>query len=159
MEFAKSKVGDLVFARLFEDEDLLETITQVAENADVSSGFFLLIGTLKKANMGFFREGKYETLEMRQPLEIVSCTGNISVKENKIFAHAHIAVSDEDGRVFGGHLMAGCIIGATGELVLVEATDVKLVREFDERTKLHLWALGKTSSKSEMKHSVSSQVA
>jgi len=143
MEFAESKVGEVVFTRLFEDEDLLGAVTQAAEKAKVSAGFFFLIGTLKKAKMGFYREGKYETIEINQPLEIVSCLGNISVKEEKIFAHAHVAVSDDKGRVFGGHAMSGCIIAATAELVLIAAVDVKLLRKLDEKTKLYLWSLGK----------------
>lgn len=138
MEYAKSKVGKAAFARLFENEDLLETVTQVARKVRIHAGFFMLIGTLKSAKLGFFREGKYETIEMRQPLEIVSCLGNISMKEGKVFAHAHLAVSDEKGRAFGGHVMPGCIIGATGELVLVETAGIGLLRKFDEKTKLSL---------------------
>ncbi len=155
MEFAESKVGRLVFARLSEDEDLLETITHVAEEAKVSAGVFFLIGTLKKAKMGFFRKGRYETIKIYQQLEIVSCVGNISVRENKIFAHAHIAVSDDKGKVFGGHVMPGCAIAATGELVLIEAKDIKLLRKFEERTKLYLWSLGKPSIKVKQKRSAS----
>jgi len=143
MEFAESRAGKIVFARFVENEDVLETITSVARKAGVSAGLFFLVGTLKKAKMGFFREGKYEAIEMNQPLEIVSCSGNVSIKESKVFAHAHIAVSDEKGRVFGGHMMPECIIGATGELVLMEAQDIKLLRRFDERNKLYLWSLKK----------------
>jgi len=145
MEFAESKAGKIVFAQLLEDEDLLDTVTRAAEKANILAGFFFLIGTLKKAKMGFFRERKYETIEVNQPLEIVSCVGNITVKENRVFAHAHLAVSDSQGRVFGGHAMQGCIIGATGELVLVEAVGVKLLRKFDEKIGLHLWSWDKPS--------------
>jgi len=155
MEFAESNVGKLVFARFFEDEDLLGTITQTAEKAKVSAGFFFLIGTLKRTKMGFFREGRYETVDMSQQLEILSCIGNVSVKENKIFAHAHLTVSDDKGRVFGGHVMPGCIIAATGELVLIEAVGIKLLRKFEERTKLYLWSLGKPSFKVDKKRSAS----
>jgi len=155
MEFAESKVGKLVFARLFEGEDLLDTITQVAERANISTGFFFLIGTLKKAKMGFFREGKYEAIEMDHPLEIVSCIGNISIKENKIFAHAHIAVSDDKGRVVGGHVMSSCIIGATGELILAESLGIKLLRKFEKKNNLYLWSLGKQSSRVQKRRSAS----
>lgn len=151
MEYTASKSGKLIFARLVEDEDLLETITMVAKRARVCLGFFFLIGTLKKANLGFFREGKYETIEMNQPLEIISCLGNISLKENKIFAHAHIAVSDEKGKVFGGHVMPGCLIGATGELVLMEAEGAKLFRKLDEKTNLYLWSMNESSLKAAKK--------
>jgi len=156
MEFAESKLGKLVFARLDEDEDLLDAVTKVAEKARVSAGVFFLIGNLKKAKMGFFRERKYETIEMNQPLEIVSCLGNISVREDKVFAHAHIAVSDDKGRVFGGHVMPECIIAATGELVLTEAVGIKLLRKFEERINLYLWSLGKPSVKVGKKRSASS---
>lgn len=145
MEFAESKAGKVVFARLIEEDDLLDAVTKVAEQARISTGFFLLIGTLKKAMMGFFREGKYVTIQMNKPLEIVSCQGNISMRENKTFAHAHIAVSDDKGRVFGGHVMTGCTIGVTGELVLVEVTSIRILREFDEKTRLYLWSLSTPS--------------
>lgn len=138
MEYAKAKAGKVAFARLFEGEDVLETITRVAAKSKIHAGFFSLIGTLESAKLGFFRQGKYEPIEIRRPLEIVSCLGNISVKEGKTFAHAHIAVSDAKGKVLGGHVMPGCIIGVTGELVLVEASGVELIRKFDKKTKLSL---------------------
>jgi len=147
MKFSKAKIGKTVLARLMENEDLLDSITRVAVEAKVSAGFFFLIGTLKTANLGFFRKDKYEAIEMKQPLEIVSCLGNISIKDGKVFAHAHAAVSDEEGKVFGGHVMPGCIIGVTGELVLVEAADTNLTREFDKKTKLSLLSFAKPTAK------------
>ncbi len=80
---------------------------------------------------------------MAEPLEIVSCMGNISIKENEPFVHAHIAVSNRKGEVFGGHILPGCIIAATGEHFLIEAVDVELQRKPDEKTQLYLWSVGK----------------
>jgi len=154
MEYSVSKVGKVIFARLSGGEDVLDSITEVAAKAKVSAGFFSLIGTLETAKLGFFHKGKYETIEMQQPLEIVSCLGNISVKEGKLFAHAHMAVSDKEGRVFGGHLMPNCIIGVTGELVLIEAADLKLLREFDQRNKLSLLSFAKPNEKPSKKRHV-----
>jgi hypothetical protein len=88
-------------------------------------------------------------------LEIVSCLGNISIKEGKIFAHAHVVVSDEKANAYGGHVMPGCLIGVTGELVLFEATGIKLSRRFDEKTKLFLLSMEKLSSKIKAKGSAS----
>jgi len=143
MELLKSKLGKVVFARLFEGEDVLETVTLAAEKSHVTAGFFLLIGTLKKANLGFYRQRKYETIKIDSPVEIVSCMGNISVKENRPFAHAHISVSNEKGEVMGGHVIPGCLIAASGELVLIEAADARLHRKFDEKTQLFLWSMRK----------------
>jgi len=143
MKLLESKLGKIVFARFYEGEDLLDSITLVAEKSNITAGFFNLIGTLKKASLGFYRLGKYETIKIDGPLEIVSCIGNISLKDNKPFAHAHVSVSNDKGMVFGGHVMSGCTIAATGELVLIEAADTKLVRKLDEKTQLFLWAMRK----------------
>jgi len=141
MKMLQSKLGRMIFARLWEDEDLLETITLTAEKSHITAGFFILIGTLKRANLGFYRQGKYETIKVDGPVEIASCMGNISLKENKPFAHAHISVSNEKGEVMGGHVMPGCTIAATGELVLIEAADARLLRSWDEKTQLFLWLI------------------
>jgi len=143
MKSVEAKAGKIIFSRLFEDEDLLEAITQTAVKSRIKAGFFILIGTLKKAKMGFFYKGRYQPIEMAEPLEIVSCIGNISIKEKDPLVHAHIAVSNRKGEVFGGHVMPDCIIAATGELVLIEALDVELRRKLDEKTQLYLWSVGK----------------
>jgi len=143
LKLLESKPGRIVFARLFEGEDLLETINLVAAKSHVTVGFFILIGTLKKANLGFYKLGKYEIIKVAGPLEIVSCIGNIALKEKKPFAHAHISVSNEKGEVLGGHVLSGCTIAATGELVLIEAADTRLLRKLDEKTQLFLWSFEK----------------
>jgi len=144
----ESKLGRVVFARLFENEDLLEAISNTAKKTEIKAGFFILIGTLKKAKLGFYRHGKYEPLQIDEPTEIVSCMGNISLKgEEELVVHAHISVSDEKGKVLGGHVLPGCIVAATAELILVEAVDVKLQRKFDEKTKLYLWSFDADAQK------------
>jgi predicted DNA-binding protein with PD1-like motif len=155
MKYAESGIGKAVFARLLEGEDLLEAITRVATKSEIRAGFFFLIGTLKSARLGFYRDGKYIPIEMLKPLEIVSCLGNVSMKDGKAFPHAHLAVSDDKGRVFGGHAMAGCIIGVTAELVLVEARGLKITRQFDRITKLSLLSFSKSTARSGKGHSTS----
>jgi len=146
MEQCKAKVGRIIFARLLENEDLLESITLAAEQNRIQAGFFLLIGTLKEAKLGFYEKGEYKTIDIGEPLEIVSCIGNISSKEatTQVIAHAHLTVSNRKGEAFGGHLLKGCKVGTTAELTLVEAVGVKLLRKFDEEKKLHLWSFKAT---------------
>jgi len=138
----ESKPGKVVLARLYEDEDLLESITQQAKKSQMKTGFFILIGTLKRAKLGFYREGLYSPIELAGPLEITSCVGNVSIKEREPFVHAHISVSNEKGEVFGGHVLPGCLIAATGELVLIETRGINLQRKLDQETRLDLWDMG-----------------
>jgi hypothetical protein len=143
MSQAKSRIGRTIFARLDENEDLLNAIKQRAEWNQVRAGFFFVIGTVKKAILGFYKDANYKPIQLSEPLEIVCCTGNVSVREDaELIVHAHIAVGNEEGHLFGGHVLPGCVIGVTGELTLVETPDAKLKRVFKEKLNLYLWSLG-----------------
>jgi len=143
MSQAKSKVGRTIFARLDENEDLLNAIKERAERNRVRAGFFFVIGTVKKAVLGFYKNADYKPIQLSEPLEIVCCTGNVSLREDgELVVHAHIAVGNEDGHVFGGHVLPGCVIGVTGELTLVETPNARLKRVFEEKLNLYLWSLG-----------------
>ncbi|MGA2768185.1 MAG: PPC domain-containing DNA-binding protein [Candidatus Bathyarchaeia archaeon] len=136
------KVGRIVFSRLLEDEDLAESVKRQAEMNGIRAGFFIVIGTVKHAVLGYYKEGKYETIRLEGPLEIASCTGNVAVdEEGEVVIHAHVVVSNEKGEAFGGHLMKDSHVGATAELVIVEVAGMEVQRVFDEKTKLKLWKL------------------
>jgi predicted DNA-binding protein with PD1-like motif len=125
-----------------EDEDLLEKIMKEIEKANIKAGFFNVIGALKKVTLAYYKEGEYRYIQVDGPLEIASCMGNVAVGEKgETMLHAHIVVSDNEGRAFGGHLMKGAIVGATAELTVVEAAGIKLLRTRDEKTKLNLLKL------------------
>ena len=143
MRMLKGQIGRVCFFRIFEDEDLAEAVKKRVEESDVKAGVFILIGSLKRAVLGYYKEGEYKLMELDGPLEIASCMGNIAVKEkDEIVVHPHIVVSNEKSEAFGGHLMKGSFVGATAELVIVEGVGVELRRAFDEKTKLNLLKLG-----------------
>ncbi len=102
----------------------------------------IVIGTLNRAVFGFYKDGKYRNIVKEETLEIVSCTGNIVLDEkNDIIIHAHVVVSDQNGKAFGGHLMEGCLVGATAELMVVEATGIHVQRFLEDKTNLRLLRL------------------
>jgi len=136
------ETGKTVFSRLLEGEDLFDSIKNRAETSEIRAGFFILIGTVKHATLGYYKDGKYENIRLDGPLEVASCTGNVVVDEKgEVAIHAHIVVSNEKGEAFGGHLMKGSEVGATAELIMVEAAGVKIQRVYDEKTKLKLLKL------------------
>jgi predicted DNA-binding protein with PD1-like motif len=138
----KGQVGPIYFFRILEGEDLAEAIKKRVEGSGARVGVFILIGSLKSGILGYYEEGEYKSIQLDGPLEIVSCTGNVAVDEkDEIAIHAHLVVSNNKGSAFGGHLMKGCYVGATAELVIIEGVDIDLQRVFDEKTKLKLWRL------------------
>ena len=139
----RGRLGRICFSRIFEDEDLVEALKTRIEESEVKAGVFILIGSLKKAVLGYYKEGEYHLIEVDGPFEIASCMGNIAVDEkDEIIVHPHIVISDEKSKAFGGHLMKGSLVGATAELVIIESLGVKLRRAFDEKTNLTLWKVG-----------------
>lgn len=132
-------VGQICFARIFEDEDLADAIKDRVERSGVRAGFVSVIGALKNMVAGCYKEGEYKYIRIGGPLEIVSCTGNVAIDENReTVIHAHLGVSNEKGEAFGGHLMKGCAVGPTAELVIIEALGIGLERVLDQKTKLKL---------------------
>jgi predicted DNA-binding protein with PD1-like motif len=102
-----------------------------------------LIGALKNAVMGYYKEGEYIYIDLEDPVEIASCMGNIAVDEKgQVIIHAHLVVSNEEGEAFGGHLMKGSHVGPTAELMMVEAVEADVQRAFDSKTKLKLLKFG-----------------
>jgi len=134
-------VKRVIFSRVLEGEDLADAIKKRVKNEKVKAGIFIVIGSLRKAVLGYYKEGEYKTIKLEGPLEIASGMGNIAVDEKgEIMVHAHLVVSNEKGEAFGGHLMKGSPVGATAELVIIEAS-VNLKRVLDEKTGLKLLKL------------------
>ena len=64
------------------------------------------------------------------------------MKEAKPFIHTHITFTDNNYKVFGGHLFDAKIT-ATGEFIMQLGND-KINREMNNRIGLFLWCLEET---------------
>ena len=129
----------MIIERFKSGEDVLECLNDLVRRNHVSAGSFTALGAVEKATVGYFLgEGKYFNISLQGPLEVLSCVGNVSLKEDLPFVHAHITFSDKNGKAYGGHLMPGTIVGATFEVALQAYDEMKLVRKLDSTTKLFL---------------------
>jgi hypothetical protein len=77
--------------------------------------------------------------DLKKPMEILSLMGNVSLKDDKPFVHAHITLADARGVAMGGHLAEGTIVFACEFMIEEYISDRALVRYFDEKTGLFLW--------------------
>ena len=113
--------------RLKPGQDLFNGIEMVVAGKNIEAGCVLSVvgslthATLRLANREYFSE--YDG-----HFEIVSMTGTISVYGS----HLHISISDGDGQTIGGHLVPGCKIYTTAEMVLGIFEDVVYKREYAE---------------------------
>ena len=138
--FTEFKHGRFFVGRLPHGEDLLQSIEALCKKSSIQMAIFSVIGAVSSATIGAYDQDQqvYVTFKEESPLEIVTCSGNVSLKEGQSFVHAHIMLADEQGKPLGGHLFPGSIIYA-GEMHLQELTGDPLERVHDETTGLMLW--------------------
>jgi predicted DNA-binding protein with PD1-like motif len=86
------------------------------------------VGSLSRARLR--PAARDDALVLERPLEIVSLSGTLSVDG----PHLHMAVSDDAGAVTGGHVLEGCRVRTTAELVLAFAEGVRFARAPDPAT-------------------------
>ncbi|MBM3284912.1 MAG: DNA-binding protein, partial [Candidatus Aminicenantes bacterium] len=100
----------IIIRRLPPDSDLLEGLQAIARKEGIALGQISGIGALKTANVGIFLpdQARYDVKEFAGELEICHLSGNISFKDGFPFVHAHIVLSDREGRAWGGHVLPGC---------------------------------------------------
>jgi len=113
--------------RLESGQDLFNQIEAVVAEKNIEAGCVLsAVGSLTHATLRLANREYYS--EYDGHFEIVSMTGTVSVHGS----HLHISISDGDGKTIGGHLVPGCKIYTTAEMVLGIFKDVIYKREFAE---------------------------
>lgn len=118
-----------VCTRLHRGDDLLLSIRALAKEHRIAAGVILsAVGCISK---GRVRDASGVTVrEISEPCEIVSLNGTVSEAR----CHLHIALSKEDLSTVGGHLVEGCIINTTCELVVGVLDGWKIGVEYDAET-------------------------
>ena len=113
--------------RLKPQQDLFDSIEDFAKQNNIEAGCVLSsVGSLTHATLRLANREYYN--EYDGHFEIVSMTGTVSIHGS----HIHIAISDGDGITIGGHLVSGCKIYTTAEIVLLELEDAVYKRELFE---------------------------
>jgi len=136
----KFDVDTVFMGRLEKDDDLVNELTKIVQEKDITTGIIKVIGAVQRAKIGFYNQDKheYEYIEFDREMEIVSCIGNISLLDGEPFIHAHIVLADEDGSCYGGHLAEGTKVFAS-EFYIQPLKGGKLERKYEEKTQLTLW--------------------
>ncbi|GAB2704121.1 DNA-binding protein [Hymenobacter frigidus] len=110
--------------RLRPGDDLRQQLTAFVQEHHIRAGAMLTcVGSLTVTTL---RLANQEAASVyRGHFEIVSLVGTLSVNGS----HLHLAVSDSTGRTIGGHLLDGCRVYTTAEIVLGELPEVEYRRE------------------------------
>ena len=118
-----------VCRRLRRGDDLLQSLQAIAREENLRAAVVLSgVGCVLRAQVRDADGRSVRALE--EPCEIVALQGTVSAAR----CHVHIALSRQGMAVVGGHLMPGCIINTTCELVLLELEGWRYGVEQDPET-------------------------
>lgn len=115
--------------RLMPNDDLKLGLQKfIVEKNIAAAAVITCVGSLKQVALRMANEKNATTYT--EKFEIVSLVGTLSINGS----HLHLAISDHNGLVRGGHLLDGCLIFTTAEIVIAVFDDVTYLREFDDVT-------------------------
>ena len=116
---------DILLLRLAPGEDL----RQVLEKQRYPAACVLsAVGSFAQAVLRF--ADQTEGMALAGPLELLTLAGTIGRER----AHLHASVGDAQGLVRGGHVMPGCIVRTTAEVVVAQLRGWEFGRELDAAT-------------------------
>ncbi len=112
--------------RLIPGQDLKQELDNLISRQRIAAGAILTcVGSLTDVVLRLAnQEGG---TSYKGHFEIVSLVGTLSTNGS----HIHLSVSDSTGRTLGGHLLEGCKIYTTAELVIGVFPDIIYTREPD----------------------------
>ena len=138
--FWEAQQGRMWIGRLETGDDLVEGIEQFAAEQNIRAAWVNAIGAVRRAAFAYYdqHERRYVELGSTEHHEITGFIGNISIRDDRPFLHAHATFADQRGAAVGGHLLAGCEV-FEAELTIREMSGAELIRTPDEVTGLALW--------------------
>lgn len=82
-----------------------------------------VVGSLSQAALRF--AGQHDATQLVGAFEIVALSGTLDTHGG----HLHLSVADAQGMMRGGHVMPGCLVRTTCELIIGELDDLCFTRE------------------------------
>lgn len=144
---SRGELGRVMVMRLAPGCDLIKSLEEIAKREKLRSGLVLSgAGSLRQVTLRNVRlfPDEFPIMDRnriytpkKEPLELLSLSGNISRKDGEVYVHCHVTVSSglDDGRAYGGHLIEGCVVFSTCEVIIAEITGLEMKRSIDPETR------------------------
>ena len=120
--------------RLIPGQDLRTALETAVREQGCQAAFVISgIGSLSDARIRF--AGVDQAQLLGGDSEILSLSGTVGVgADGRSHSHLHMSVSTAAGAVFGGHVVSGCRVRTTAEVLLGLLPDWAFSREADPAT-------------------------
>lgn len=132
--------GRAYLLKISKGDDLLAALEDFCSENQIKCGTITGIGSMLACSYGVFDPKKkvFNKKKCEEYAEVLNLIGNIGLKEDRPYVHAHIMLAKSDGCVEGGHLMAGSKVFVS-EVFVQELIGTPKTRKLDKATGLSLW--------------------
>ncbi|MCD6399620.1 DNA-binding protein [candidate division WOR-3 bacterium] len=132
------KVKNGIFLILEVGEEVIKSIKDFCAKEGIFAGVLQGIGSLTDIELGYFdlKEKQYKRKKIKGVYELLSLSGNLSKKDDKILPHIHVIVGSDKYDTKGGHLFSAKV-AVTCEIFIIPSKG-RLIRRFDKKTDLFL---------------------
>lgn len=126
-----SRFGNQIVVRLDQGDEISASVLKIAEAEDISLASVSGIGATNDIDVGVYDidAKEYTRYTFRGTHEITSLIGNLTRKDGKPYAHMHVTLAGDGGKIVGGHLLRGVIV-LTSE-IFITVVDGKAERKYD----------------------------
>ena len=130
MQYTKIENGFMIYVE--KGEKIMGSITSFCKNNGINNAQLSGIGAVKDIEIGSFdtKSKIYIRQNFKDTWELVSYQGNVSLKDNLPFIHAHVTISNHNLDMKGGHLFEATV-AAVGEFFL-KKIDNTVYRKLNE---------------------------
>lgn len=101
------RFDDRTQIRFESGDEFISSLTALAAAESIGFAVFSGIGGVRSARIAYFNieTREYETHELNEQFEVVSLIGNVALRDDKPFVHAHAGLGRKDLSMMGGHVM------------------------------------------------------
>lgn len=115
--------------RLSPQEDLRQSLLNLASDRNLQAAYIATcVGSLSQATLRF--AGQSSSTVLSQRFEIISLVGTLSVAG----IHLHVGLADSAGQCVGGHVLDGCLVYTTAEIIVGTLPNACFTRDLDPAT-------------------------
>ena len=115
--------------RLAPGQDLSLTLKDWTASHNIQAAAIVTcVGSLSQSHLRLANRDSGS--RFHQKMEILALSGTLSPDG----PHLHVSLADGDGRSIGGHVLDGCLVHTTAEIVICELPGTRFRRQLDEKT-------------------------
>ena len=148
IQSADGKMDKIIAIRLTPGSDVSAGISEACKKHNIKDGVIIsALGSWRKVtfcnpiDLPNGKKGYGDPRVLEGNFEVLSLSGIICHdQDGNVTPHTHLVVCDEKGNAFGGHMVPGCEILLTTDIIIGSFTGIEMGYSFDQELGVPVFA-------------------